>query len=61
MSVIGQVESVSRYPVKSMRGEELPEIFVGFVARGHDGTTGVYGAVLAEGMIRPGDAVDTLD
>jgi uncharacterized protein YcbX len=35
MSVVGQVESVWRYPVKSMRGEVLPEVFVGFA--------GVYG------------------
>lgn len=35
MSIIGQVESVWRYPVKSMGGEELPEIFAGF--------SGVYG------------------
>jgi uncharacterized protein len=35
MSVIGQVESVWRYPVKSMGGEELPAIFSGFA--------GVYG------------------
>lgn len=31
------------------------------VARGHDGTAGVYGAVLAEGMIRAGDAVEVID
>jgi uncharacterized protein len=30
MTVVGRVESVWRYPVKSMRGEELPEAFVGF-------------------------------
>ena len=35
MSIIGQVDSVWRYPVKSMRGEALPEIFAGF--------GGVYG------------------
>jgi hypothetical protein len=35
MSVLGHVESVWRYPVKSMRGEELPAIFSGF--------SGVYG------------------
>ncbi len=29
MSTIGTVESLWRYPVKSMRGEELQEIFVG--------------------------------
>jgi len=31
------------------------------VAQGHDGTAGVYGAVLAEGTIRPGDTVAVLD
>jgi MOSC domain-containing protein len=35
MAVIGQIDSVWRYPVKSMRGEQLPEIFAGFA--------GVYG------------------
>jgi len=35
MSVVGTVESLWRYPVKSMRGEELDEIFAGFA--------GVYG------------------
>ena len=35
MSVIGKVDSLWRYPVKSMRGEELEEIFAGF--------SGIYG------------------
>src|ERR1700756_2776152 len=35
MSVIGKVDSLWRYPVKSMRGEELDEIFAGF--------SGIYG------------------
>jgi uncharacterized protein YcbX len=35
MSIIGTVESLWRYPVKSMRGEELEEMFVGY--------GGVYG------------------
>jgi uncharacterized protein YcbX len=35
VSVIGTVDSLWRYPVKSMRGEELDEIFVGY--------GGVYG------------------
>jgi uncharacterized protein len=35
MKTIGKVESLWRYPVKSMRGEPLPEAFVGFA--------GVYG------------------
>ncbi len=30
MSVVGRVESLWRYPVKSMRGEELREAFIGF-------------------------------
>src|SRR5213593_3644804 len=35
MSVIGKVDSLWRYPVKSMRGEELDEAFAGF--------SGMYG------------------
>jgi uncharacterized protein YcbX len=35
MSIIGKVDSLWRYPVKSMRGEELEELFAGF--------PGVYG------------------
>ena len=30
MSIIGKVQSLWRYPVKSMRGEELEEAFMGF-------------------------------
>jgi uncharacterized protein YcbX len=35
VSIIGKVESLWRYPVKSMRGEELDEAFAGF--------SGIYG------------------
>jgi uncharacterized protein YcbX len=35
MNVVGKVESLWRYPVKSMRGEELDEMFAGYA--------GVYG------------------
>jgi len=35
MTVVGRVQSLWRYPVKSMRGEELPEAFAGY--------GGVYG------------------
>lgn len=35
MSIVGTVESLWRYPVKSMRGERLEELFVGYA--------GVYG------------------
>src|SRR5947208_7377354 len=35
MNIIGKVDSLWRYPVKSMRGEELDEAFAGF--------SGVYG------------------
>jgi len=35
MSIVGKVESLWRYPVKSMRGEEMDELFAGY--------GGVYG------------------
>ena len=35
MNRVGRIESLWRYPVKSMRGEELRDIFAGF--------PGVYG------------------
>ena len=35
MTTVGTVESLWRYPVKSMRGVEMPEVFMGF--------SGVYG------------------
>ena len=35
MSIVGKVESLWRYPVKSMRGEELDEVFAGY--------SGIYG------------------
>lgn len=35
MSMVGKVESLWRYPVKSMRGEELEEVFAGY--------PGIYG------------------
>src|SRR2546426_9005205 len=35
MNIIGKIDSLWRYPVKSMRGEELPAAFVGFA--------GIYG------------------
>jgi hypothetical protein len=35
MTVVGRIESLWRYPVKSMRGEQLQEAFAGF--------PGVYG------------------
>ena len=35
MTTIGKIDSLWRYPVKSMRGEELDEAFLGF--------SGIYG------------------
>src|SRR5947207_1935769 len=35
MTIVGRVESLWRYPVKSMSGESLPKIFAGF--------SGIYG------------------
>jgi MOSC domain-containing protein YiiM len=31
------------------------------LARDHDGKAGIYGVVLVEGIIRPGDAITLLD
>jgi uncharacterized protein len=39
--------------------EPNPEI-LRKLARGHDGCAGVYGAVLVEGVIRPGDPIEVL-
>jgi uncharacterized protein len=41
-------------------GEANPEV-MRLVARSHDGTAGVYGAVLVEGTIRSGDAITLLE
>jgi len=41
-------------------GESKPE-FLRQVARAHNGMAGVYGAVLVEGTLRQGDAVELLD
>jgi uncharacterized protein YcbX len=40
--------------------EPNPEI-LRKIARGHEGFAGVYGAVLVEGVIRPGDPIEVLD
>jgi uncharacterized protein YcbX len=41
-------------------GQANPEI-MRRVARDHDGKAGVYGAVLVEGIIRPGDEITPLN
>jgi uncharacterized protein YcbX len=41
-------------------GESKPE-FLRQVAQAHEGMAGVYGAVLVEGMLGKGDAVQLLD
>lgn len=40
--------------------EPKPELMK-VVARSHDGNAGVYGAVVVEGVIRPGDKIELLD
>jgi hypothetical protein len=45
MSIIGTVESLWRYPVKSMRGEELDEAFAAF--------SGIYGDRSLLSEVRP--------
>ena len=46
MSVVGKIDSIWRYPVKSMRGEELDEAFVAFAGLMGDR---VYGVVKSGG------------
>lgn len=41
-------------------GEETPEILRN-IAKTHGGTAGIYGAVLKEGAVRQGDAIELLD
>jgi MOSC domain-containing protein YiiM len=41
-------------------GEIAPDLLKK-VAQAHSGMTGVYGAVLAEGMIQTGDSVELLN
>jgi uncharacterized protein len=40
--------------------DETPEI-LRYLAKDHDGTAGVYAAVLVEGLVRPGDDIVVLD
>lgn len=57
MTAIGTIESLWRYPVKSMSGEAMTEAFVRF--------SGFYGdrcfAFLVEGIVTEGDAIELLD
>jgi uncharacterized protein YcbX len=41
-------------------GEASPEL-LRVVVRNHPSNAGVYGAVLAEGTVRPGDPIELLD
>lgn len=60
MNTVGVVESLWRYPVKSMSGEHNPD-FLHLVARAHDASAGVYCAVLVEGTLAQGDPIQLLD
>src|SRR4051794_31497654 len=44
MRIVGRVESVWRYPVKSMRGEELEQAFIGFGGLQGDRTFAIHNA-----------------
>lgn len=50
MEMIGHVESLWRYPVKSMRGEELREAFVGFPGIYGDRAFAFHNAAAAKGF-----------
>ena len=53
MTTVGTIESLWRYPVKSMSGERRNKIFLGFA--------GVYCAVVVEGSIADGDSLMLVD
>jgi uncharacterized protein YcbX len=53
MNRFASVESLWRYPVKSMRGEELESTFVGYI--------GGYGDRIYSFRLSEGDAVTLLD
>jgi hypothetical protein len=60
VSVIGRVESLWRYPVKSMRGEELPEIFAGFAGVWGDRLFAFKSSAAPSPLLNPG-AADPVD
>jgi hypothetical protein len=43
---LGQIESIWRYPVKGMRGEEIPHVYTGFTGLMGDR---IYGLIAADG------------
>ncbi len=47
---VGTVESLWRYPVKSMRGEELPELFAGFAGVYGDRVAAFHSATSRKGL-----------
>ena len=50
MSIIGKVESLWRYPVKSMRGQELDTAYVGFAGVYGDRLYAFWSSVASEGF-----------
>jgi MOSC domain-containing protein len=50
MAVVGRVESLWRYPVKSMRGEELREAFLGFAGVSGDRIYAFRSTAASEGF-----------
>ena len=44
---LGKIESIWRYPVKGMRGEEIPHVYTGFTGLMGDR---VYGVIAADGL-----------
>jgi hypothetical protein len=50
MTTVGTVESLWRYPVKSMRGEELPELFMGFPGMYGDRCSAVRSSAARKGF-----------
>jgi uncharacterized protein YcbX len=62
-TVIAVVKRDSRCKIITLdpdTAQPNPEV-IKHLARGHEGQAGVYGAVLVEGIIRPGDEITLLD
>ncbi len=67
MNRIGELESVWRYPVKSMRGEQIDpdtaeiQPILKHIARNHNGFADAYAAILTEGTVSAVDEIRLLD
>ena len=60
VTVVGRDSRCKMITLDPETAEPNPEV-MRLVARHHEGKAGVYGAVLVEGMVRPGDEIALMD